>query len=228
MHRDKLIERARKLLAMSRDPGSPVEAAIAERRLNALMGQYDISFAEIRRFERSSEKKKDSGPQASGRRKRTSSSVQRTQPPPGRKHNRIIAFIAFCGFITALGFWFLFSGVVEIKSPLGDIAYELRAGKPHEQLTSTLTAQVDRATAVEGDSVVLYITGSGVLTVPNTSSLWQDFKILGTEVTQTRSPQGFRLRVMLQPRRTGTLVIPSFRVNEIGSELIVLDVLPRS
>ncbi len=214
---------------MSRDPGSPAEAAIAERRLNALMGQYDISFAEIRRYERSSEKKKDIGPQASGRRKRTSSSVQRTQPPPpGRKQNRIIAFIAFCGLMTALGFWFLFSGVVEIKSPLGDIAYELRAEKPHQHLTSTLIAQVDRATVVEGDSVVLYITGSGVPTVPNTSSLWQDFKIIGTEITQTRSPQGFRLRVMLQPRRTGTLVIPSFRVNEIGSELILLDVLPRN
>lgn len=213
---------------MSRDSGSPAEAAIAERRLNALMCKYDISFAEIGRVERSSQGRKDGGTAASVRRKRTSSSVQWKQPQSTRQPNRILAIIALCGFVVALGFWLLVSDVVEFNSPLVEIAPELQLEKPHGYQASSLIARLDRTTVIEGESVVLYITGSGVSSVPNTTSLWQDFKIIGTEFTEARETLGFRLRVMLQPRRAGTLVIPSFRVDEIRSELIVLDVLRRS
>lgn len=48
MDRDKLLERVRKLHAMSQDSSSPAEAAIAARRLKALMSEHRITFEEIR------------------------------------------------------------------------------------------------------------------------------------------------------------------------------------
>jgi len=47
MKQDKVLERVRKLLAMSRDTASPHEAAIAARRARALMDEYQISELDL-------------------------------------------------------------------------------------------------------------------------------------------------------------------------------------
>ena len=52
MDRDKLIERGRKLFAMSQDQGSPAEADIAARRMRALMSTHDITIDELRGIDR--------------------------------------------------------------------------------------------------------------------------------------------------------------------------------
>ena len=43
---EKIIDRIRKLLAMSKDTGSPNEAAIAARRVEAMMRQYNLTAAD--------------------------------------------------------------------------------------------------------------------------------------------------------------------------------------
>ena len=45
--REKMIERARKLLAMSNDVSSPAEAAIAMRRYRKIIDEYDISELDL-------------------------------------------------------------------------------------------------------------------------------------------------------------------------------------
>ena len=76
--------------------------------------------------------------------------------------------------------------------------------------------------------IKLHINGTAISAMPDTSSLWQDFKIIGTNVTDGPDAQDFRIQMLLQPRRTGTLMIPSFRVDEVRSELIIVEVLKRN
>ena len=48
MNNEKVIERAKKLLAMSQDKSSPAEAEIAAKRLRKMMSENDISIEELR------------------------------------------------------------------------------------------------------------------------------------------------------------------------------------
>ena len=47
MNKDKLIERVRKLFAMSQDTSSPAEAAIAAARVRKLMDEHGITQADL-------------------------------------------------------------------------------------------------------------------------------------------------------------------------------------
>ena len=88
--------------------------------------------------------------------------------------------------------------------------------------------QLERSSIFEGESIALYINGSGLSAKPDTSSLWQDFKIIATTITEGSNHRDFRIRMMLEPRRTGTIFIPSFNVGDVQSELTILNVLPKN
>lgn len=230
MDRDKLIERARKLLAMSEDLSSPTEAAIADRRLKVLMVKHDISIEEIKRTERgySSQARHEDRQTAPVRRKRTRSSVQWKQPQSSVRPNRIFAMVAMFGFVAAaLSLWITFTGVEGARGPITENFQTHQLEKSPRYGTPSLTTRVDRTSVFKGESIVLYIKGSGISAKPNTSSLWQDFKIIGADVTESPNSQDFQIRMMLQPRRTGTLIIPSFYADEVRSELIIMDILHR-
>ena len=231
MDRDKLIERARKLLAMSEDLSSTTEAAIANRRLKVLMNKHDISIDEIKRTEQgySSQARHEDRQRAPVRRKRTrpKPSVQWKQPRSSAWPNRIFAMIAMVGFVATLGLWITFTSDKETGSPITGILQALQPENTPRYGTPSLTTRVDRASVFEGELITLHINGSGVSAKPDTSSLWQDFKIIGTDVTGTPDAEDFRLQMMLQPRRAGTLIIPSFYVDEVRSQMIIMNVLPR-
>lgn len=214
---------------MSEDLGSPTEAAIADRRLKVLMEKHHISIEEINRTETrfSPQAHYDDGQRTPVRRKRTRSSVQWKKPQPAARLNRVVAIVAMFGFVTVLGLWVTFTGDEGTTDPISGILQTHRLEKPARRGTPSLTTGVDRVSVFEGEPVVLYINGSGLTAIPDTSSLWQDFKIIGTDVTQGSNGQDFRIRMMLEPLRSGTLIIPSFSVDNVRSTLIVMDVLSR-
>ena len=228
LNRVKHVERARKLLAMSEDAGSPAEAAIAERRLKVLMEKYDMSIAEIKRTEQEHVRYADhpNKPSTPVRRKRTRSSVRWKQPASSFKSNRLVAIAALCGFVATLGLWLFFNGNDSVGGHLIQIVEDQPSDNTQLYGEPALTAVVDRATVLDGGSFVLYIEGTGLSSIPDTSSLWRDFTVISTDISKKQNAHDYRIQVMLQPRRSGTLLVPSFSVNEVRSELIVIDVLP--
>jgi hypothetical protein len=227
LDRNKLIERAGKLLAMAKDTGSPAEAEIADRRLKALMEKHDISFAEIRRASGDPLPEHTRPQYPPVRRKRTRPNVRWRQPAAARRRYRIIASVAVGGFAAVLALWIFTTGVVDTGNSITE-TLTVTAGNTFSQRgPAVLNSQVDRATVVEGESLVLHITGGGISAMPDTSSLWQDFQITGTEVKESRDGREFHAQVRLQPRRTGTVIIPPFNVDGLRTEIIVIDVLER-
>ena len=221
MQRDKLIERLRKLLAMSRDSGSPAEAAIASRRLDTLMQQYDVSLAEITRSAR-----QPAQTETNAKRARSTVRRKRRQPktaPPNRK----IRAASISAFIVALGLssYFIYTKVNE-NSLSHTVTFEPNLPGSSGLQTPTLTAKVDRTTIIEGGTFVLNITGAAVSSVPNTSVLFSDFHIIQSQVN--RSSQGFQMRVELQPRQSGMLFIPSFNADDVSSDSVMINVLSRN
>lgn len=214
---------------MSEDLGSPAEAAIAERRLKALMVEHDLSIGEIKRTKRrdSTQAGHEERQNSPARRKRTQSSVRWKQPRSNVWPIRIVAIVAMFGFVATLYFWMTFTGTQRTGYQIAEIFQPQQLEKSPGDGTPSLTTRVDRASVFEGESVTLYINGSGISARPNTSSLWQDFKIIATENTNNPDEQDFRIRIILQPRRTGTLIIPSFRAGSVSSELIIMNVLVR-
>lgn len=214
---------------MSQDTGSPAEAAIAARRLKALMVKHDMSIAEVKRSDQghSSQARHEDRQKKPARRKRTQSSVQWKQPRPSAWPIRIFAIVALFGFVATLGFWITVTGVEGDNSPITKITQTQKLENSRRRGTPSLTTRVNRTSVFEGEPIELYITGSGLSAKPNTSSLWQDFNIIATDATQGPDNQDFRIRTMLQPRRTGTLIIPSLYADGVRSELIVIEVLQR-
>jgi len=198
MDRDRLLERVRKLLAMSQDSSSPAEAAIADRRLKALMSEHQITFEEIKGPQRDSST--PPRPPGSEERKRTSVLVKRTR---SRTRSRAQAkrtqsrtgwirgtvFIAVCGIALALVVWILFNGIEEI--PVNNTASleSHQSEATSRYIAPTLTTRVERASVIEGESIVLYITGSGLSAPPDTSSLLSSFRIVRTNATNMTSDQ---------------------------------------
>ena len=214
---------------MSEDPGSPAEAAIAKRRLKALMVEHDLSIREIKRTKRrdSTQAGHEETQSSPARRKRTQSSVRWKQPRSNVWPIRIVAIVAMLGFVATLYAWISFTGTQRTGYPIAEFFHPQQLENSPRYGTPSLTTRVDRASVFEGESVTLYINGSGVSDEPNTSSLWQDFKIIAIENTNGPDKQDFRIRMILQPRRTGTLIIPSFRAGSVSSELIIMNVLIR-
>lgn len=215
---------------MSEDSSSPTEAAIADRRLKVLMNKHDMSIAEIKRTEQryASQEQHENRQKTPARRKRTRTTVQWKQPHSAVRSNRIFALVAMLGFVAALGFWITLTGVDGNKVPMPEILQTRPLQKPLQAGTSSLTTRLNKTSVIEGESIVLHINGTAISAMPDTSSLWQDFKIIATEVTEGPNAQDFRIQMLLQPRRTGTLMIPSFRVDEVRSELIIVEVLKRN
>lgn len=213
---------------MSEDSGSPTEAAIAERRLKALMIEHDISITEIKPPEQDGGTQTQQDQRTPVRRKRARQSVQWKTPRPSARANRVFALVAMLGFIGALSLWILFTGAERTGSYSTATAPTRQREESPQQRSPILTTQVDRTNVIEGESVVLNINGSGVSAMPDTSHLWQDFKIIGTNVTEGPDSQDYRIRIMLQPLRTGTIFIPSFSAGDARSEMIIINVLTRS
>ena len=221
MQRDKLIERLKKLLAMSRDLSSPAEAAIASRRLNALMKQYDVSLTEINRSDQ-----QPAHPETTAKHPRSTVRRKRRRPKAASS-NRKIKAASIGTFIVALGVssYFIYTRVNE--NSLGHtVAFEPNLPGTSRTQTPTLTARADRTTIIEGGTFVLNITGAAVSSVPNTSILFSDFHIIQSQVN--RSSQGFQMRLELQPRQSGMLYIPSFYADDVSSDSVMINVLSRN
>ena len=100
-------------------------------------------------------------------------------------------------------------------------------------LAASLETEVDRTTVIDGESVVLYINGSGLSEIPDTSILLTDFRIVQSGVSSSQqivngvSTRGYKVRLELQPEKTGSVAIPVFTVDGISSEPIGIEVVPR-
>ncbi len=98
---------------------------------------------------------------------------------------------------------------------------------------ASLTAEVDRETVVDGESVVLYITGSDLTGIPDTSLLLPNFRIIQSGVSSSESivngqrTRGYKVRLELQAKNTGAAQIPAFTVDGVSSDPIVINVVPR-
>lgn len=229
MNRDKLIERAGKLLAMSQDSGSPAEAAIADRRLKALIEKHHLTLEEIKGTKRedTSRARHEGARRSSTRRKRTRPSVKKKQKRFSVQPSHVAPVTAMCGIGLALSLWIVFNAVEDSN---GSIKRELEPRQLENSAQSTaasLTTGVNRTSVIEGDSILLYINGSGLSKAPNLSALAASFRIIEQQIREGVNTRDFQIRMVLQPRQTGLLFIPSFFVDGIKSEQIILDVLPR-
>lgn len=102
------------------------------------------------------------------------------------------------------------------------------------QAATQLKASVDKNPAMYGESVLLQVqvdekTDAGVL---DFAVLEKDFRVSGPSVSQSmqiingQSSQSTSWQLSLFPRRTGTLTIPAFRLGQLSSAPIELEVLP--
>ncbi len=96
-----------------------------------------------------------------------------------------------------------------------------------------LTAEVDRQTIIDGEAVVLYIKGTDIPNLPDTSSLNANFRIIqsGQSTSQTivngKSSRTVTVRLELQPKSLGSSVIPAFTVGSVSSDPITIEVVAR-
>ncbi len=215
---------------MSRDLSSPAEAAIAERRLKVLMEKYDISIAEINRSQRAepAEPLHANRYRERVRKRRTRPNVKWKQPRPSRRLHRTFALVAVSGFAVVLTVWFSLPFFNQRSSPISTVLPEKSSSGDQQRVAAALDSRIDSASIIEGETVVLHIAGTGLSSVPDISSLWRDFNILATDERKIPETNGLYVRVMLQPRRAGTIMIPSFYANGARSEHIILDVLDRN
>ena len=187
MDRDKLIERGRKLFAMSQDQSSPAEADIAARRMRALMSTHDITIDELRGIDRDdySPVHHEEKRRPNARRKRKSSSVRRKQAKRFTWSKFIFFVIAMVGLIFVFNSIATYTDLNGFQIPGSDV---LKSTQPHittQTVNPVLTAKVERTTVVEGELIVLWINGSGVSSLPETSSLLGSFRIVGKAVNKT-------------------------------------------
>lgn len=98
--------------------------------------------------------------------------------------------------------------------------------------SDALTASVDRQQLSVGESLVLTVQYDGKADVdtPDFSALEQDFHILGRQQNSRRQISNSQLsqqktwQFNLQPRRNGSLIIPSFTANSMISDAIEITV----
>ena len=74
--------------------------------------------------------------------------------------------------------------------------------------------------------MTLYINGSAISRAPDISGLASDFVIIGKQINSDRGKDAFQIRLVLQPRKTGVLFIPSFTVDGVRSAGIMVNVSP--
>jgi len=97
----------------------------------------------------------------------------------------------------------------------------------------TLRTEVDRENVIDGESVVLYIEGQGLNKAPDTAPLLKDFVIIQSGISESRIEiQGkpdiaYQIRLELQPKRVGKLLIPRLSVGDVSSSPIAVEVVPR-
>lgn len=97
----------------------------------------------------------------------------------------------------------------------------------------TLETEVDREKIIDGESIVLYITGTDLTSFPDTSALLARFRIIhsgeafSNSIINGKRTAGFKIRLELQPLRTGAATIPAFTVDGVSSEPIVVEVVPQ-
>ncbi len=100
-------------------------------------------------------------------------------------------------------------------------------------MAATLESEVDRETVIEGESVVLYITGTGLGSLPDTSPLLKNFIIVQSGVSSSDSivngqrTRGFKIRLELQAKKTGKMAIPALTVDGVSSDSLVVEVVAR-
>lgn len=235
MERHKLIARLKKLLAMAQDSSSPAEAAIAARRMEALMIEYDVTLEEItdtgQHFFDQEPTPYPSSPPMHKRRTRASSTRRqrrqsnRRQSTVQRKKSYKPAFIVACGTAAVASWLWLNHGNNSGFSPLNILNRDNGAVTAHTK--PFLHTEVARSSIVEGEHIVLHVTGALLSSTPNTSSLIKDFKIIDTQVKSGANTKQFQAFMKLQPRKTGMLHIPSFYADGVKSKPIIIDVVPR-
>lgn len=99
--------------------------------------------------------------------------------------------------------------------------------------TSGLVAEVDRQTVIDGESVVLYIKGTDLSTLPDLASLSTNFRIIDTgqsssqTVVNGKSSHTYTLRLELQPKSLGSTVIPALTVGNVSTDPITVEVVAR-
>ena len=88
---------------------------------------------------------------------------------------------------------------------------------------ATLETEVDRETVIDGESVVLYISGTDLSDIPDTSALLPNFRIIHSGVSSNQqvvngvSTRGFQVRLELQAKNTGSSVIPALTIDGVLS-----------
>ena len=98
---------------------------------------------------------------------------------------------------------------------------------------ATLETEVDRETVIDGESVVLYISGTDLSDIPDTSALLPNFRIIHSGVSSNQqvvngvSTRGFQVRLELQAKNTGSSVIPALTIDGVSSDPIAITVVPR-
>ena len=219
---------------MSQDQSSPTEAAIAARRMRVLMSTHDITIDELRGISRDdySPAQHEEKRRPNARRKRKSSSVRRKQVKRFTWSNFIVFVIAMCGLVFVFKSITKYTDLNAFQIPGSDVFKSTRPRINTQTVNPVLTAKVERATVVEDELIVLWINGSGVSSLPETSSLLASFRIVGKAVNEIdRSVggiDGFQIRIEMQATKTGTLFIPAFFADGARSELIVINVLSRN
>ena len=98
---------------------------------------------------------------------------------------------------------------------------------------ASLDTRVDRETVIDGETIVLYIEGSGLSGLPDTSVLLQAFRIIQSGVSRSQTiingqrTSGFEVRLELQAKNTGTNTIPAMTVDGVSSSPITVNVVTR-
>ncbi|OED42339.1 hypothetical protein AB833_06710 [Chromatiales bacterium (ex Bugula neritina AB1)] len=98
---------------------------------------------------------------------------------------------------------------------------------------ASLTANVERKTVIDGESVLLYIVGEDLKSLPDTSALNQRFDILDSRVSNSQiltnggMQSKFTLRFELIPKHLGATEIPAFEADGHKSLPITVEVVER-
>ena len=102
-----------------------------------------------------------------------------------------------------------------------------------KSFAASLDTRVDRETVIDGETIVLYIEGTGLSSLPDTSVLLPAFRIIQSGQSRSQSiingqrTSGFEIRLELQAKNTGTNTIPAMTVDGVSSSAITVNVVTR-
>lgn len=104
---------------------------------------------------------------------------------------------------------------------------------PGQVWSASLTATVERKTVIDGESVLLYIEGENLKSLPDTSALNRRFDIVDSRSSNSQIlgngglQSKFTLRFELLPKHLGKTEIPAFEADGQVSQPIIVEVVER-